>query len=111
MEVIWGQLVVISAVSEGAETRFSNCEVISGAIERSSLRLTNADDLDGGSEMCGGLRCESGGAGGECEVSEAKCGASGGCLFASRRSGECLGTTGGRKGSAGSPGGDCGGCA
>jgi hypothetical protein len=106
--------VVISVVSEGAETRFSNCEVISGVIERSSPRLTTADDLDGGSEMCGGLRCESGGARGECEVSEAKCGAFGessGCLFTSGRSGECLGTTGGREGSAGSPGGDRGGCA
>ena len=106
--------MVISAVSEGAETRFSNCEVISGAIERSSLRLTNADDLDGGSEMCGGLRCESGGAGGECEVSEVKWGTfgeSGGDLIASGGSGECLDTTGGREGSTGSPGGDRGGCA
>jgi hypothetical protein len=114
MEVIRGRLVVINAVSEGVAMRFSKREVISGATERSSPRVINADDLGEDSEMCRDSGCESGGSEGEHEVSEAKCGAfgeSGGCRIASGMSGERLDTTGGRKGCAGSPGGDRGDCA
>ena len=107
MEVTGGWLVEISTVSEGAVTRFLKRKVISGATERSSSRVTVTDDLSKRSGICRGLD-------GECEVSEAKCGAFGeseGCLIASGRSGECLGTAGGREGCTGSPGGDHGGCA
>jgi len=107
--------VVISAVLEGAVMSFSKCAVISGATERSSPRVTDVNGLEkgsetkcAGSEVCDSSGCESGGSGGECEVSEAKSGASGesgGCLIASGRSGDCLGTAGGREGSTGSPGG------
>ena len=104
----------ISTVLEGAVTRFLKREVIFGATDRSSPRVIDADDLDEVSEICGGLGCNSGGSGNECEVSETKCGTfgeSGVCWIASGMSGECLDTAGGREGSAGSPGGDRGGCA
>jgi hypothetical protein len=106
--------VEISAVSEGAATRFSKREVISGATERSSPRVINANELGEDSEMCRDSGCESGGSEGEHKVSAAKCGAFGesrGCWIASGMSRERLDTAGGCEGSAGSPGGDHGGCA
>ena len=84
----------ISTVLEGAVTRLSNCEVISGATERSSLRVIDANELGEESEMHGGSECESGG-----------------CQIGSGMSREHLGTAGGREGVTESPGGDCGGCA
>jgi hypothetical protein len=94
--------------------RFSKREVISGATERSSPRVIDADDLGKESEMCRGSGCKSGGSEGEHKVSEAKCGAfgeSGGCRIASGMFGERLDTAGGREGCTGSPGGDRRGCA
>jgi len=88
--------VEISAVLEGAVTRLSKRKVISGATERSSLRVTTVDDLGEGSEIiCTGSEvregsgCESEGSEGGSEVTEAKSGEfseSGGCLIANEGS-------------------------
>lgn len=98
----------ISEVSEGVAMSFSKRELISGATERSSLKVMTVDNLGDGSEVCEGSGCESEGSEGECEVTEAKSGEfseSGGWLITSEGSGERLGTAGGCDGFAGRPGG------